>query len=280
MTLLHVPGASLFLHQVGPRDAPAVVLVHGGPGESHDYLRPFFDCLASNERCVVYYDQRGAGKSPIDPHSSYGDWQTHVRDLEAIRTHLGQERLTLVGFSWGALLSLLHALEHPNRVERLILVCPVPIHADAMKTVAQNLARSAARPEVIRLQHRIATDPEKAKHAPFLFKVAACLFDPSAALLLAPVETNDDAANVVMQSLGDFDLRPRLEGLSTVVTAVIYGKEDPVSAHHAPQTARDLSASCIAIDSCGHAPFVEAPEVFLAHLRRALDNVDYPSIVR
>ena len=120
--MLTVSGAQLFTLEYG--DGPDVaVLLHGGPGASHDYLRPGLDAVATPGGArLFYYDQRGSGRSPLDPGVAPGTWQDHVADLDAVREHLGGAPLTLVGYSWGALLAMLYATVHPDHVNRLALI--------------------------------------------------------------------------------------------------------------------------------------------------------------
>ena len=92
------------------------MVLHGGPGASHDYLLPQYDLLAQG-RSLFYYDQRGGGQSPVSRDLPMG-WREHVADLDAIRAQLSLERLTLCGYSWGGLLAVLYFLEYPERIER------------------------------------------------------------------------------------------------------------------------------------------------------------------
>src|SRR5690349_12282598 len=117
-----VRGVQIFERRVG-QGSPVVVL-HGGPGAHHDYLLPGFDVLAHG-RELIYYDQRGGGRSPVDRDIPVG-WREHVADLEELREQWGLSRLTLAGYSWGGLLGLLYAVEFPARIERLALVSPAP----------------------------------------------------------------------------------------------------------------------------------------------------------
>ena len=112
---IEVNGVRLFTRRVGA--GPLVVVLHGGPGAHHDYLLPQFDRLATG-REFFYYDQRGGGQSPVDRTTPVG-WHEHVGDLDAVRSHLGGDRLTILGYSWGALLAVLYYLEHPNQVARI-----------------------------------------------------------------------------------------------------------------------------------------------------------------
>src|SRR6188472_1717133 len=122
-----VRGASIFERRIG--EGPPVVVLHGGPGAHHDYLLPGFDALAL-EHTLIYYDQRGGGRSPVSRDVPVG-WREHVADLEALREIWGIERLTIAGYSWGGLLALLYATEHPERVARLALVSPAPAWREA-----------------------------------------------------------------------------------------------------------------------------------------------------
>jgi proline iminopeptidase len=90
-----VRGVTLFERRVGL--GPPVVVLHGGPGAHHDYLLPGFDRIATG-RTLVYYDQRGGGRSPVPRDVPVG-WREQVEDLEVLRTLWGLERLTLAGYS-------------------------------------------------------------------------------------------------------------------------------------------------------------------------------------
>ncbi|MGH7621135.1 MAG: alpha/beta fold hydrolase, partial [Gemmatimonadaceae bacterium] len=99
---------ALYHTAFGPPGAPPLVVLHGGPGASHDYLLPQMLALADDYR-LVFYDQRGGGRSRSDDRTPI-TWRTHVEDLAALVRELGVEPLTLVGYSWGGLLSLLYAI--------------------------------------------------------------------------------------------------------------------------------------------------------------------------
>jgi len=113
-----VPPSPRIGYEVVGESGPWVIVVHGGPGMPHTYLRPEWDTLAQAAR-VVYYDQRGCGWS-----DSAGDyrWQAHVADLDRLARHLaGSEPVVLAGSSWGSTLALLYADRHPERVRALVL---------------------------------------------------------------------------------------------------------------------------------------------------------------
>jgi len=108
-----VGGARLYARVVG--QGPAVVVLHGGPDFDHGYLLPDLDRLKDGFR-LIYYDQRGRGKSA--EHVQPGDvtLASDVDDLDKLRRHFRLDAPTLLGHSWGALLALEYAVRHPTRV--------------------------------------------------------------------------------------------------------------------------------------------------------------------
>lgn len=100
-----------------------LVVVHGGPGIGHGYLRGL-DHWADEFR-VIYYDQRGSGNTPLGDVSRVS-FAGGIEDLDALRRGLGIERLNLVGHSFGGLLALMYAATHPERTGSLTLIATAP----------------------------------------------------------------------------------------------------------------------------------------------------------
>src|SRR5437764_3640137 len=105
---------------VGDLHSPVTPLLalHGGPGSTHNYFARL-ERLA-DERPVVLYDQLGCGRS--EPAQEV-DWSVAVflDELDALRAHLGLERVHLLGTSWGGMLALEHALARQDSLASLIL---------------------------------------------------------------------------------------------------------------------------------------------------------------
>jgi len=109
----------IYFEESGNPNGKPVLFIHGGPGSGTEpNHRRFFDPAAYR---IVLFDQRGAGRS--QPHASLVDNTTWhlVADIEALRQHLGIEKLLLFGGSWGSTLALSYAQTHPDRVTGLIL---------------------------------------------------------------------------------------------------------------------------------------------------------------
>ncbi|MHC4141535.1 MAG: alpha/beta fold hydrolase [Planctomycetota bacterium] len=125
------------LHQFHRGEGRPILFVHGGPGFPIRQPMPWLDALAA-DYTVHYYDQRGCGLSsrPFDRFENpnyYANMKqleatlglgAQVADLERIRRLLGEERLILVGHSFGGFLAALYAAEFPQRVEKLVLLAP------------------------------------------------------------------------------------------------------------------------------------------------------------
>lgn len=113
-------GVELDVATAGDPGAPAIVLLHGFP-ESHRTWRHQIPVLA--ERFfVIAPDQRGFARSSKPQGVENYTADKPVADLLALATHFGKDRFTLAGHDWGGAIAWMAALQHPNRVERLIIV--------------------------------------------------------------------------------------------------------------------------------------------------------------
>lgn len=88
-----------------------LVLLHGGPGSTHNYFE-VLDDLAKSGRQLVMYDQIGCGKSFISGRDELFTAQTWIRELEALRAYLGLEEIHLLGQSWGGMQAIIYALDY------------------------------------------------------------------------------------------------------------------------------------------------------------------------
>ncbi len=245
------------------------MVLHGGPGAHHDYLLPGFDSLATG-RTLIYYDQRGGGRSPVPRDVPVG-WREQVADLESLRQVWGLERLSIAGYSWGALLALLYATEHPGRVSRLALVSPAPAWREARERFEAEFARRNLDPALQRERAALREsglrerDPDAYARRVFELSVVPYFHDPARVADLTPFRVTGRTQHEVWASLGDYDLRPALASLKVPAT-VLYGTDDPIPADSAEAVAAALGAPLHRLPACGHVPYVESLPAFTAIL--------------
>ena len=260
-----VRGVELFVRRIG--HGPPVVVLHGGPGAHHDYLLPGFDALADG-RELIYYDQRGGGRSPVARDVPVG-WTEHVADLEALRESWGLDRLTIVGYSWGGLLALLYSLDHPSKVARLALVSPAPSWRAARESFEARFGQRNLDPAFQEARRELREsglrerDPDAFQRRIFELSVAPYFHDPERARDLTPFRVTGRTQQEVWASLGDFDLRDRLPTLRAIPSLVLHGESDPIPIEAAATTAQLIGAEFHPVPRCGHVPYVEAHEEFV-----------------
>ena len=99
-----------------------LLLLHGGPGSTHNYFEIFDQLTEQTGRPIVMYDQLGCGKSSIPDDSSLFQADTWVEELKSLREYLGLKEVHLLGQSWGGMLAIIYMCDHnPQGVKSLIL---------------------------------------------------------------------------------------------------------------------------------------------------------------
>ena len=126
----------LYVRELG-RGLP-IVVVHGGPDFDHEYLLPHLDRLAARFR-LVYYDQRGRGRSFTGGPPDRVTIASEVDDLDRVRESTDHASVAVLAHSWGAMLALEYAIRRPDRVSRLILLNPAPVSHQGLLTFRRSL---------------------------------------------------------------------------------------------------------------------------------------------
>lgn len=120
---INIGGCNLYCEREG-KGMP-IVLLNGGPGCTHQIFHPEFSQAAKFAQ-VIYYDQRGVGQSDYDASAKTYTVRQAVEDLENLRKALKIEKWIVVGHSYGGFLAQCYALEHPESLMGLVLVCSLP----------------------------------------------------------------------------------------------------------------------------------------------------------
>lgn len=119
--LVRVKDWPLHVRDTGPRDAPAVIMIHGFGASLHTW-EPWAQVLSEDLR-VIRFDLPGSGLSAPDPAGDYTDARSMAL-LIALMDQLGVTRAHLVGHSIGGRIAWSFAARHPERVDRLVLFAP------------------------------------------------------------------------------------------------------------------------------------------------------------
>ena len=267
--------ARLYVREVG--SGRPLVVVHGGPDFNHRYLLPELDRLAECCR-VVYYDQRGRGRSFAVGAAIEVTMQSEVDDLDGVRRRLGLDTVALLGHSWGALVAMEYALAFPEEVSHLIVMNPAPASPDDAAILRECLraARSAEQSVMI---SALVSDPGfqagdiEADAAYYRIHFAAA-FQRSGLLEVLVARLRRDftadgvvAARTIEQRLyeqtwdcDDYDLLTRLQRVR-VPTLVIHGDADLIPVEVARHIAEAIPGARLEVlDDCGHFAYLDQPE--------------------
>jgi proline iminopeptidase len=278
-------GSPLYWAKYGRTDAPKLLVLHGGPGADHRYLLPQMLHLGETHD-LLFYDQRGGGQSKADARIPI-TWETHVEDLGAIVEEFALDPLSVVGYSWGAMLALLYAVEqrgnpHLRAPDRMALISPAPLTREYRRQFEAEFNRRQQSPEIQRMRDELAAsglrekDPEAHRQRAFELGVAGYFADPSNAKDLTPFRVMGRVQQSVWESLGDFDLIRDLKGIK-IPSIVISGRDDPIPIASSSEAASVLGTKLVVLDECGHVPYVEQPERLFAALDPFL-NESTPSV--
>ena len=276
--------APLYWAKYGRKDAPRLLVLHGGPGADHCYLLP--QMLHLGERYdLLFYDQRGGGRSKTDTQTPI-TWRTHVEDLAAVAEEFSLAPLSIVGYSWGAMLALLYAIEqrknpHLLAPDRLALINPAPLTREYRRQFEEEFTRRQQSPEIRKLREELAASGLKERdlaayrQRAFELGVAGYFSDPRKVSDLTPFRVVARVQQSVWESLGDFDLIRDLKGVK-IPSIIVHGRDDPIPLASSVEAARALGTDLVVLDECGHVPYVEQPEGLFAALDPFLDETNPP----
>jgi proline iminopeptidase len=268
------PGLQLYFRILG--EGPETLVVPNANWLG-DALLP----LAEGRR-VIFYDPRSRGRSSAVTDPRQLSLEEDVADLEAVRRYFGLDRMTLLGTSFQAAITASYALEYPERVERLLLVCPItPRLPGEWK---QELPRTGElvhppgipRLEELRREGLEESDPAAFCRAWFTWFLLPAMMADTSALVRFPLDDvcsfpNEWPRHAVglyfdhlLPNMGDWDYRPLLPGLRMPLL-VVQGTDDLVPEEASREWAAYApDARFLPIDRAGHHPYLERPKEFFA----------------
>jgi proline iminopeptidase len=277
--------ASLYARDIG-RGHPIIVL-HGGPDFDHSYLLPDLDRLADAFR-LIYYDQRGRGRSADHVRPEEVTLASEVADLDEVRRRFHLESSALLGHSWGAVLALEYARRHTTRVSHLILMNPAPVSAsdlalfrkayteqlgadmDRQRTISASTAYKEGDPEAVTARYRLHFSHALARPEDYetLMATMKAAFIRQGKEGIVKARAIEDRLMRATWLVDGYDLLPQLRTLS-IPTLVITGDRDFIPGEIAAHIAGAIpNARLVTLRECGHFAYLECA----GDVRKALDD--------
>jgi L-proline amide hydrolase len=273
-------------------DAPQtpVVICHGGPGAAHDYCEPIADLSRFGRACVLY-DQLGCGRSQLLPDAPADFWTTELfkEELGELTRHLGiADRYAVVGQSWGGMLAMAYALDHPVGLRGMVVAdspASMPLwisetsrlRADLPPDVQETLTRHEEAGTTDDPGYRAAVEVFNARHVCRLVPNPDCVQRTTAQIRANPTvyETmNGPSEFHVVGSLQTWDISDRLHEITTP-TLLVSGRHDEATPLIVGQIHERIpGAGWELFEESSHMPHVEEPEAFLETVEAFLRTID------
>jgi proline iminopeptidase len=258
-------------------------LLHGGPGYSSFYLKPF-EALG-DDRPVVRYDQLGGGKSDRTADTTLFTIDHFVRELDSLRAHLGCEKVHLFGHSWGTILAVEYYKAHPEHVASLVLgsaALDIPTWERNARRLVGTLSDSAQRAIRVReAEHRFDAPDYQAAVDEFYGKYV--WRHPVKADLESLTATANTAIYQYMQGPSEFTITGTLKGydatpalgairVPTLYTVGEFDEADPETIRGF--AARTPGARVVVLPGAAHLTPWDAPEENVRAVRAFLRGAD------
>lgn len=277
----------------GDLDAPRLPLViaHGGPGFTHDYLDVLRQLVETGQRAVVHYDQIGNGQSTHLSERSQDFWtvELFVAELENLLQHLGISlRYALLGHSWGGMLAAEHAVRRPRGLKALILAnaaASMDLWLKSVLSLRSALPRDVQ--ETLERHEKSSTidAPDYQAATGAFFDRHVCRLKPYPSELLFSLEamTADPTVFNAMYGPSIFQLRGTLRTWTVIdrldqidaPTLVLRGAHDEADESCSQPFADKIpDVETVVFRNSSHLPHVEERDVCLDSIKRFLELRD------
>jgi proline iminopeptidase len=267
-------------HKMMGDHGPYVVMLAGGPGGSVGMMRPICDHLKSRFRCVLL-EQRGTDRSVPQQYSSKAfSFEAYLEDIEALRRHLGQDRLILLGNSWGMTLGFAYAGSFPDKVQALATLGSGGLTVSHFKQFRDNrqVRVSAAQEERIAdLQKQgLPVDQLVAEIAktlmPTYFFNREAAARSAAAVRVGDINFRLGEYTEAILARSDELAFGRLDQITAPVL-LVQGRQD-LAPEEVARVVEDKvgNAELVLLDECGHMPWLDQPTATWNALDRFLEE--------
>jgi len=276
---INVDDARLFVRFVGSGEP--LIIIHGGPGLSHDYLAPQLIDLLAKDYQLVFYDQRASGRSSGVDDTTRLTISQFANDLEMLRQQLEINRLNLLGHSFGGLLAMYYAISYPDNVNKLLLIDTAPASWELnfpyfWKTISDRQTENDKQ-ELTNLKSKndFGTNPElmdryfKIYFKPF-FKDSSFSQQLSFGIDENWISKFNVTNGKVWNNLGHYDIHNKLKNINAP-TLIMHGDFSVLSVDGAKAIERMIrNSKLVILKDVGHFPYMEDPKAFTKTVRTFL----------
>ena len=275
-------------YRIAGTSGDTLIAIHGGPGVDLESIAGDFAPLAVRH-VVIFYDQRGAGRSTLPRDTMTLNAEQQVRDLDAVRRHFGLSRVTLVAHSYGPLLAATYAIAHPDLVRRMVFFGPVPPRrGDFWKRFGASMSArldSAQQLKLAEANRRLGDPSADARAACRDFWAIAMrprLAEPDVSLPMIKSDlcASDPAGirygltttnRLIMNSYGAWDLRAALASVSAP-TLIVHGENESIPMDLVEEWTTALPhATLVRVPRAAHFTYAEQPALVWPVVERFLD---------
>jgi len=265
-----INGTNLYYKIIG--EGEPLLIIHGGPGLSHDYFMPHLAPLSEKFQ-LIFYDQRASGGSSKELDPSSISLENFLKDIDGIRESLGLAKINILAHSWGGLLGMKYATAYPQRCDALVLVNSVGASSEVRALNNQKVAErftkqdSVDRAQLLNSEGFRNLEPQTIEQLMKIgfrqqFHNPALLDSLNLSIRTDFGETNELLQNLA-QDLTEYDFHEELTKIS-IPTLLIYGDYDPLTEIAGARLKQSIpNAERQLLNNCGHFPFIEKPEAFV-----------------
>jgi proline iminopeptidase len=273
-----VVGAGLVMDESGWRSQPVAFVIHGGPGADHTLDRSTFSPL-SHKLQFVYFDHRGQGRSARGDKESY-TLDNNVEDMEALRQHLGLDKIIVIGTSYGGMVALSYAIRYPQNVSHLIAI--VTVADSRFLDRAREILAERGTEEQKAIAERLWNGAfENEEQLSEFFQVMRSMYSftfdaNSPQPLMNQMILSPDAINVAFSGfLRSYNVLDQLHQISSP-TLVIAGRHDWICAPEFSQEIADRipHAKLKIFENSGHLIRVDEPDALREAIVEFLENTE------
>ena len=276
---MHIYGLRIYFKLYDASSRINLMVLHGGPGASHDYLLPLAE-LSNYGINVLFYDQFGSGRSDEPSDLSKYTVDYGVEETEEVRKQIFNDKVVMLGHSYGGMLALAYALKYQDNLVGLIVsngLSSVPLTVQEMRRLIEELPEKYRNAIKRYEQVQDYQNPEYLEAVQYFYRQHVIRLDE----LPEPVKVSFEYAQkrrtyaimngpnefTITGTIKDFDITDQLHKIR-VPTLIITGKYDEVTPRIAEiMHSRIRNSRLVLFENSSHMPMWEEKDKYLAVIR-------------